>query len=214
MSSFNDIDITCEQCGEEFRGAVWAAVHAGQDPELRDLLLGGELNMVMCPECSHVAYQDHFVLYQDPAAELVAYVYPAAKLAEADGLKAMMLKGFHEAQAVFQARDRLSYEPVLMFGLESLVEMLQAEENHGEESQIAENICKEHAIPFHKLRPSEARKRGIPRVIPYGLDAPMSSRESILKGLAQLLKINPLLDLYKQLKSQVETDVQWHLTNS
>ena len=92
MSSFNDIDITCEQCGEEFRGTIWTAVHAKQDPELKDLLMGGELNMVMCPECSHVAYHEHFVLYQDPAAELVAYVYPDAQREEAEALKDMMLR--------------------------------------------------------------------------------------------------------------------------
>src|SRR3954469_4499031 len=79
MSNFNDIDITCEQCGQEFRGTVWTAVHAGQDPELKVLLLGGELNLVMCPQCGYVAYHDRFILYQDPAAEIVAYVYPQAQ---------------------------------------------------------------------------------------------------------------------------------------
>ena len=56
MSAFNDLDITCEKCGEEFRGTVWTAIHAGVDPELKELLLGGELNMVMCTKCSHVAF--------------------------------------------------------------------------------------------------------------------------------------------------------------
>src|SRR5260370_34033102 len=124
MSSFNELDVTCEECGEEFKGTVWTAVHAKQDPELKEVLLGGELNLVMCPECSHVAYQDHFVLYQDPAAELVAYVYPARQQGEAETLRPMMLNGFRQAQEVYEPKKRLNYEPILLFGLESLVKMI------------------------------------------------------------------------------------------
>src|SRR5579871_5023263 len=105
MSTFNDIDITCEQCGKEFRGTIWTAIHAKQDPELKELLLGGEINLVMCPECSHVAYQDHFVLYQDPTAELIAYVYPASEHGNIETLKNMMLSGFREAQAIYETKD-------------------------------------------------------------------------------------------------------------
>src|SRR5438445_5008359 len=99
MSTFNDIDITCEECGEEFRGTVWVAVHAGQDPELKDLLLGGELNLVSCPECGHVTFQDHFLIYQEPAAGLVAYVYPEAQRDREAELRKLMRSGVHEAQA-------------------------------------------------------------------------------------------------------------------
>lgn len=211
MSNFNDINITCEPCGEEFRGTVWTAVNAKQDPELKDILLGGELNMVMCPKCSHVGYQEHFVLYQDPAEELVAYVYPAAQQGEAEVLKVVMLQGFREAQEVYDPKDRLTYEPVLMFGLASLVDMLKTEENRAAQSQIAAEICKGHQIFYHVLRPSEARKRGLMRVIPYQPGESNRSRASVLKGLQEMLKFNPLLNLYQDLKKQVESNPQWRL---
>ncbi len=76
MSAFNEINVTCENCGEEFKGTIWTAIHAAADPELKQLLLGGELNILFCPKCSHTFFYEHFLLYQDPRIKLVAYVYP------------------------------------------------------------------------------------------------------------------------------------------
>lgn len=125
MSAFNDLDIECVQCGETFKGAVWTAVHAGEDPELKDLLLGGELNMVMCSACSHVTFQTGFLLYQEPALQLVAYVYPPDEEAQEKELKIMMLKAWSEAQSVLPPEQKRAYEPVLLFGLDSLAELIR-----------------------------------------------------------------------------------------
>ena len=90
--------------------------------------------------------------------------------------------------------------------------MLQTEESRAEQSQVAAKICKEHEISVQVLRPSEARKRGIMRVIPaYAPGESNRRRASILKGLEQLLKINPQLDLYERLQSQIKSDSQWEL---
>lgn len=211
MSAYNEIDVTCEQCGEEFKATVWTAVHSEQDPELKDLLLGGELNLLMCPGCSHVAYQDHFVLYQDPAAEIVAYVYPARERAQAAELYKMTLAGFREAQAVYPEKDRLPYDPLLVFGLDSLVEMLAKEKEQAEQSQIAEFLCRENHIPFTMLRPSQARRHGLVRVIPSRDSPAATDRESVLAGLDRLLRINPALSLYCDLRAEIASDALWTL---
>ncbi len=195
MSSFNELDITCEDCGEEFKGVVWTAVHAAQDPELKDLLLGGELNLLMCPKCSHVSYQDHFVLYQDPAAELVAYIYPPSQKDDEAFLRKTIMSNFKEAQAIYSPRERKDYDPLLVFGLETFVEMMQAEEERAEQSQIAEAICKENKIPYSVLRPSEARRAQTVRVLP----GTSRQKGDIVKGIKKLLQIDPALDLYDKL---------------
>jgi len=41
MSAFNEIDATCVDCAEDFRATVWTAIHAKEDPELKDLMQGG-----------------------------------------------------------------------------------------------------------------------------------------------------------------------------
>jgi hypothetical protein len=187
-------------------------VNAQQDPELKDLLLGGELNMVMCMECARVQYQDHFVLYQDKEIELVAYVYPEKQKEQAEELTKITLQGFREAQDVFDASKRLDYEPELFFGLESLVRLLQADEEQHEQSDVAKAVCKEHQIPVAVLRPSFARKQKLLRAVPGGENMKALSRPAVLQGLSQLLKANPLLTLYAALQKKIEADPSWSLT--
>lgn len=211
MSTFNDIDIDCEHCGETFRGTVWVGVHAGQDPELKELLLGGELNLVACTHCGHVAFHDQFLLYQDPAAELIAYVYPESQQSQLEELHKLMLIGFNEAQVGVPEHERKTYQPLLVFGLESLIEMLKKEDELAEQSQIAQEICKEHNISIAMLRPSEARKRHSVRVLPRAGSKQPSSRRDILEGIDQLLKLNPALNHYQKLQTTIQADVTWSL---
>ena len=211
MSTYNEIDVTCEKCGEDFRGTLWTAVHAGQDPELKDLLLGGELNLLMCPKCGCVAYQDHFLLYQDPEIELVAYVYPPRQKEEAAELEKTMLSGFREAQAVYPKKDRIPYDPILVFGLESLLEMLTQEDEQAQQSLIAGYVCSENHVPYTTLRPSLARRHGLVRVIP-SLDSPATTtRESVLGGMDRLLQLNPALDIYRRLRDRIQADPAWSI---
>jgi hypothetical protein len=138
MSSFNEIDVTCEACGEKFKGTVWTAIHAGEDPELKDLLLGGELNILFCPKCAHTFYYEHFLLYQDPRLRLVAYVYPPAEESRRTELDVLMKRSFVEAQETFEPKDRLPYEPSLFFGLDEL----QVRIHHEEDRLIEEEVAK------------------------------------------------------------------------
>jgi len=211
VSTFNDLDMTCEQCGEEFRGTVWTGVHVGVDPELKELLLGGELNMVMCPKCSHVAYHEHFLIYQEPTDELIAYVYPENQEEQRDELTQMMKKGFLEAQDVFPPDQRVSYEPIILFGLEALVEILHEEIDFIEQSDVAEAICKEKDIGYAKIRPSESRQRRVPRILPRTGTAKRPDRVSVIAGLKQLIAENSLLSAYVECLKMIEADPAWSL---
>jgi hypothetical protein len=209
LSTFNDIDINCENCGHEFRGTIWTAVNAQEDPELKDLLLGGELNMVMCMECAHVQYQDHFVLYQDKKTEIVAYIYPEKQKEQESELAKITTEGFREAQAVFSESKRLDYQPLLVFGLTAFVRFLHDEIKLAEQSDVAEAVCRENKIPVTVLRPSVARRQKLPCVIPGDNDFGALDRKSVLGGLSTLLEKNPALTAYAALKKTIESDPFW-----
>jgi len=211
MSAFNDLDITCEQCQEEFQGAVWSAIHAGVDPELKDLLLGGELNMVMCPQCGFVSFQDRFLIYQDPAEELIAYVYPEVQEEQRAELEKLMLAGFREAQKGFEEKLRLVYDPLIFFGLESLVEMLLEEIDHAEQGDVAEAVCKEKGIAYLRIPPARSRRLKLPRVLPRTGTDRTPSREDVIGGFKKLLAENPLLTVYAQRLPDVESNPAWRL---
>ena len=211
MSTFNDIDLECAQCGEEFIGTVWVAIHAGQDPKLKDLLRGGELNLVSCPECGLAAFQERFLIYQDPAAELVAYVYPESQRRQEPELRKLMMSGFREAQAAFPEKDRLSYDPMLFFGLAELIELLRKEDSFAEQSQIAQVLCRQNQVDTLVLLPSQARRLHTVRVIPRLGKGKAPGRQDILKGIDRLLELDPVLDHYDKLKETILADPAWAL---
>jgi len=138
VSTFNELDIACEACGEEFKGTVWTAIHADQSPDLKELLLGGELNILFCPKCAHTFFYEHFLLYQEPRLGLVAYVYPPADELRKEELEILMKRGFSEAQETFDPEDRLPFEPTLFFGLDEL----QARIRHEDKRLIEEDVEK------------------------------------------------------------------------
>jgi len=211
MSTFNEINISCPNCGKEYKGIIWTAIHASQDPELKDLLLGGEINLLMCPDCAHVAYQEHFILYQDPAAELVAYIYPPSQQEGEEFLHTSIMNSFKDAQAIYPPKDRKDYDPILVFGLEKFVGMMQEEDRWAAQSQVAEAICKENSIPYKKLRPFDARRLRMLRVLPTAVASTHPARADVLGGLEKLLTINPTLDLYSKLCTKIQEDLYWKI---
>ncbi len=138
MSVFNEIDVTCVQCGKEFKGTVWTSVNAKEDPELKDMLLGGEINILFCPECSHTFFYEHFLLYIDPRLNLAAYVYPPHEESERNDLELMMKRSFREAQEAFDPKDRLTCEPLLMFGLDELQVKIREEDQRFLTDEVAQ----------------------------------------------------------------------------
>ena len=212
MSAFNDIDATCVDCAEDFRATVWTAIHAKEDPELKDLMQGGELNLLICPQCGHLFFYESFLLYQDPTEEVIAYVYPELERGNREPLEKMMLQGFEEAQAVFEKDQRLSYKPMIFFGLETLLEFLTGEEEVVEQSDIAQAVCIEAKIPFYSLTPSQARRRNTPRTLPRErLDTASPTRDEVLQGLKKLIDINPMLTLYQDLQKFIQDTPGWTL---
>jgi hypothetical protein len=62
--------ITCPVCQTKFVGEVHQIVDVGQDPELKEMFLGGYLNVVQCPSCGSVTQVGTPLLYHDPEHEL------------------------------------------------------------------------------------------------------------------------------------------------
>jgi hypothetical protein len=116
-------DVKCP-CGEEFEAELFAAVNAQREPELKDAVLAGQLNVVECSMCRRLIYAERFVLYHDPAAELLAFVYPADFQAEEARWKAKTEEDFAAAASAQKPEERLPYRPMTLFGLDALAARL------------------------------------------------------------------------------------------
>ena len=74
MSTNAKHNIKCG-CKKEFEAVLWDSVNVTKDPDLKRVLLNGELNVVVCPSCGLLFYVDKFIIYHDEKKKYFFYVY-------------------------------------------------------------------------------------------------------------------------------------------
>ena len=73
--------VTCPECGHEQPIVLWRTIDGGLDPQLRDLLVDGELNVFRCEVCAIEAfYTPGTIFYSDSARGYTVQYYPPAIL--------------------------------------------------------------------------------------------------------------------------------------
>ena len=68
--------ITCPNCGIPYMTNVHQIIDVGQHPELKQMLLSGQLNVAVCPNCGAAGQVATAMLYHDPAHELFMVYVP------------------------------------------------------------------------------------------------------------------------------------------
>jgi len=73
--------VTCPNCGTPYSAEVNQVIDVGRQPELKQMLLSGQLNVAVCPSCGTSGQLTSALLYHDPAHELfMIYVPPELQL--------------------------------------------------------------------------------------------------------------------------------------
>ncbi len=116
--------VTCPSCRTQFVGDLHQIIDVGQNPELKELLLSGYLNVVQCPNCSSVTQVGTPFLYHDPEHELFMVHMPMEMNLSHDEEQRII------GQLVRSAMDRLSPEerrgymlqPQTIINLQTLME--------------------------------------------------------------------------------------------
>lgn len=62
--------ITCPNCGTPYTADVYQLIDASRQPQLKDMLLSGQLNFAVCPNCGAGGRVATPLLYHDPEHEL------------------------------------------------------------------------------------------------------------------------------------------------
>ncbi|HUS93704.1 MAG TPA: CpXC domain-containing protein [Patescibacteria group bacterium] len=121
---------TCPSCRNVFAEEVHQIVDVGLQPELKEMLLSGYLNVVQCPNCSAITRVEMPMLYHDPAHELfMVYMPIEMKLSHTEQQEQIGL-------LVKQAMDRLPaeqrrgymFQPLTLISQQTLIEKVLATE--------------------------------------------------------------------------------------
>jgi hypothetical protein len=192
MTISNLEEIKCPN-GHIFEAQLISAISVSDNFELKEVLIAGELNLVKCPECGQMFYAECFILYHDSQNELISFVYPLSFQEQANQCMAKMRKEFKLALENFNDKDKITYEPTLLFGIENLILLLREEQDIEDEEAILKHLANSLKLTVAKIAPSIARKLTIPKFIPFHQDF---SEKSLILGLDKFVKHNSNLEHY------------------
>ncbi|MDR0617679.1 MAG: CpXC domain-containing protein [Endomicrobium sp.] len=182
MTISNLEEIKCPK-SHTFQTQLLSAISVSDNYELKEALIAGEINLVTCPECGQMFYAECFILYHDSQNELISFVYPRSFQEQATQCVAKMKKEFKLALENFNDKNKITYEPVLLFGIE-------------DEEAILIHLASNLKLNIVKITPSIARKLAIPKLMPFYKNSQDFSEKSLLSGLEDLIKHNPNLEHY------------------
>lgn len=194
-------EIKCP-CGEVFEAELLSAISVSDNPELKEALISGEINIVCCPACGEMFHAERFILYHDSENELIAFVYPMSFMGQAAQCKKKMQNEFKAAIENFEDKNKISYEPLLFFGIEELAMMLRAEQELEDEESVLTYTASELGLSLVKISSSFARKLNIPKIFPV-LKGEKKFTEAAIPALKILIKHNPNLLNYVKLSEKL-----------
>src|SRR3954462_3193709 len=70
------IQLNCPSCRTPMRAQVFTLVDVGRQPELKNYLLAGQVNLAVCPNCGPPAMIAAPLIYHDPAKQLFLVHFP------------------------------------------------------------------------------------------------------------------------------------------
>ncbi len=77
MPETNVVPIQCPNCGTQYQTPVRTVIDVGQQPQLRQAFLSGQINLAVCPKCQAGGMLEVPLVYHDPAAEFLAVYFPS-----------------------------------------------------------------------------------------------------------------------------------------
>ncbi|MDD4004676.1 MAG: CpXC domain-containing protein [Elusimicrobiaceae bacterium] len=196
------ITVSCPQDCGEFDAEVWTLIRADEDPDLKDMVRGGELNLVQCPVCGKLFYGSVPVVYLDPQADLSIFVFPQA--GEHGEVERKLREEFALLRDGLLRELKMHAEPVVFFGAELLKEFLVSEQFLRDESDIIEYAARELGLETVMLAPARARECDWP----YRVPAPGGRRTAaaVLPACDKVLAGYPALARLAKFRAALEKD--------
>jgi len=114
-------------CNTTFIGDIIEYVFSEHDPELKDSILSGEFNLVMCPSCDQSIPVENRFLYRDEKNKLWVWVCKREEEPQRDALTEELIEKNASMEFHFLG-ERKSYRKYLVFGREGLLELLLRED--------------------------------------------------------------------------------------
>jgi hypothetical protein len=202
MSIKGSFKAECPFCGERFDADFWTVIRGDRDSALKEALISGEFDLLMCPRCSKIFPCEEMFIYLDPGKELLVFVLPAGYLKEKDRWLEKMRCDHEVIKASFAKENILAVEPLYYFGAGMLSDLLLNDRDREEETDVMAFMAGERGFKSVDIRPGFARKHDLPFSLPY--EGPAPDRDSALKAALAIADANDALARVKNLRKTLE----------
>ncbi len=185
--------LTCPNGCEPFDADRWSFVNVTQNPELKDAVLGGELNLVCCPHCSTFFHADTDFIYLDEQGSLLVFVFSDKNRKDKGDLLAKMQRDYALLKDTLFKQLKLDFGPMCVFGLEELKEVVEQEQQRTDESEAVAAAAAALGLKVARLKPDWARERGFPIYTAAGADETAKSFADSARKVLESGLNSPLL---------------------
>ncbi len=203
MSFQDEIETRCAACAESFEAPVWSLI-AGDDETLRNQIKARECNLLLCPHCGEAVMPDSPWIYYEPAAEILAFVFPESWSGDGARWRERLDGDLAKMRSALGERLPADLEPEVFFGQEGLGALLEAQDWRADERDVMAYYAKDLGLSVLKVRPSWARARRVPSELPFRGSAP--TREALIAGLRELVAANDRLTAWSEFLAAYEKD--------
>ena len=126
MSALQAVTVTCPNCRQRFTTQIATFIDAAGSPEAKAMLLSGQLNVAVCPQCGHAGILATPLLYHDADKELLSTFVPSELGASEMDQQRMFGEHISRIISALPAERRKAYllQPRSFLRLEAMIEAI------------------------------------------------------------------------------------------
>jgi Zn ribbon nucleic-acid-binding protein len=129
MTLKEQIPIDCPQCKETTPTLIWRTLNVDVDPEDKELLFTGKINVFKCAKCGHEAGIETPLMYHDMRLAFVVQYYPPQYLNDKSFYEQFQLDGTLDVKGIAPENARIPLnltaylqKPYIVFNLNALLQ--------------------------------------------------------------------------------------------
>ena len=131
MTRVGSSKFSCPNCGNRQETQFWHSINVRLNPELRENLFKGEINIFKCESCNTVAYIGHPLLYNDMQRNFCVQYFPPELLKDESFLRQYSRDGrlkMEESLSGISEVSRYLFTPHIVFDLIEMVHYIEFRE--------------------------------------------------------------------------------------
>ena len=127
MTQMESHNLNSPKCGHVQDAVVWTSLNVSLDPNLREKLFNGEINIFVCQECGNRALVNVGLLYHDMHRQYCVWYYPVQAMEDPEFFKTFTKDGKLNIDGLSKVVGKIGnymVEPHIVFDLDEMIQYI------------------------------------------------------------------------------------------